>query len=208
MQVLEEESVADLIARLGVPPERIRLKPPPGTATEEDVLRVQPLCELVDGVLVERAMGWYESRLGALLIHYLEDFLELHDLGMVLGADGMMRVHPREVRIPDVAFYSWEQFPDRLLPSESILNAVPDLAVEILSPGNTKAEMQRKRREYFAGGARSVWTVEPEKRCVEVFTAPEQSFLIEETQELDGGEVLPGFTLSVAAWFARAGQRR
>lgn len=207
MPVLEAANVADLIAQLGVAPQRIRLQPLPGLATEEDVLRVQPLCELVDGVLVERALGWYEARLGALLIHYLEDYLESHDLGFVLGADGLMRLHHGQVRIPDVAFYSWDQFPGRLLPLEKILGAVPDLAVEILSEGNTDVEMQRKRREYFAGGTRLLWIVDPAKRTVEVFTAAERSQVLAETQVLDGGAVLPGFTLALETWFARAGRR-
>ena len=92
MSVGTIDNIEELIDYLGVPARRIRLHPPPGTATEDNVLRVQPWCELIDGILVERALGWYESRLGALLIHYIEDFLELHDLGFVLGANGMMRL--------------------------------------------------------------------------------------------------------------------
>jgi Uma2 family endonuclease len=82
------------------------------------------------------------------------------------------------------------------------------LAVEILSPSNTAEEMARKRREYFAAGTRLVWEVEPELRNVTVYTAPEQSTVVTVDQCLDGGPVLPGFTLSVREWFERAGQRR
>ena len=149
-------------------------------------------------------MGWNESRLGALLIYYFEIYLETHDLGIVLGADGMMRLQIGQVRVPDVAFYSWDQFPDRLKPLEKILSAVPDLAVEVLSEGNTLKEMERKRREFFAGGTSLFWMVDPEKRTVEVFTAIDQSQVLEESQTLNGGTVLPGFTLSIADWFARS----
>src|SRR5438876_486092 len=75
------ETLADLHRRLGgIPLERIRCQPPPGTAKEEDVL-LRPngekrLFELVDGVLVEKPMGFYESRLAAVLIYLLEGFLE------------------------------------------------------------------------------------------------------------------------------------
>jgi hypothetical protein len=93
------ESLADLLDRLGrVPPERIRYRPPLGTATEQDVLEahagVKRLCELVDGVLVEKAIGFYEARLAAVLIGFLEAFLREHDLGIVLGPDGMLRLSP------------------------------------------------------------------------------------------------------------------
>ena len=106
-----------------------------------------------------------------------------------------------------MAFYSWEHFPNRILSLDQILDQVPDLAVEVLSPSNTAKEMERKLREYFAGGARLVWYVEPEKRIVDVFTSVDQLTTLDESQSLDGGEVLPGFKLSIKDWFARAGQR-
>jgi Uma2 family endonuclease len=84
---------------------------------------------------------------------------------------------------------------------------VPDWAVEILSPTNTKKEMERKRREYFAGGAKLVWEVYPEKNIVKVFTTPKEVATIDENGILDGGPALPGFTLPVREWFNRAGQR-
>lgn len=91
------ESVADLVKRLGeIPLERIRLHPPPGTATEADVL-VSPdgtdrLCELVDGVLVEKSMGYYESFLALILAQTLLNFLDQHDLGIVLGEGAPLRL--------------------------------------------------------------------------------------------------------------------
>ena len=97
--------------------------------------------------------------------------------------------------------------PRRRLPAGQILDVVPDLAVEILSPTNTKKEMDRKRREYFKGGATLVWEADPETRTVQVFTGPETSETLDENGVLDGGTVLPGFTLSIRDWFARAGER-
>jgi Uma2 family endonuclease len=207
MSVGTIDNIAELIDYLGVPARRIRLHPPPGTATEEDVIRVQPWCELIDGILVERAMGWYESRLGVILAYYFEDFLEVHDLGIVLGADGMMRFQVGQVRIPDVAFYSWSLFPDRDPPLEKILSAVPDLPVEILSEGNTEMEMERKRKEFFGGGAKLMWIVDPEKRTVDVYTSVDEHVTLTENDSLDGGTVLPGFALSIKTWFERAWKR-
>jgi Uma2 family endonuclease len=110
--MLTAVTVSDLLHQLGdIPPERVRLQPPPGTATEADVVAVlsreERLCELVDGVLVEKTLGYYESYIAATLIRLLGNFVVAHDLGIVAGADGMMRLAPGLVRIPDVSFVSW-----------------------------------------------------------------------------------------------------
>ena len=88
------ETLADLMDRLGnVPLARIRLQPFPGTATVADVARLcdrepECLCELVDGVLVEKVMGHQESRLAVRLAQALQNYLNMHDLGILAGADG------------------------------------------------------------------------------------------------------------------------
>lgn len=207
MAMTSTATVAELLDALHVPPQRILLRPAPGEATEDDLLHNSRLCELIDGVLVEKAMGWYESRLAAVLIGLLERFLEQQDLGFVLDGTGMIRVDPGQIRLPDVSFFAWERFPNRILPGEQILDFVPELAVEILSPSNTKKEMSRKRAEYFAGGGKLVWEVDTEKRTVEVFTSPDESTVLDENATLDGGAVLPGLSVPIRQWFARAGHR-
>jgi Uma2 family endonuclease len=206
------EGLADLLQRLGnVPLERIRIRRPLGLATEEDLIeyteRTGRICELVDGVIVEKAMGFYESRLAFVLIGFLEPFLAEHDLGIGLGADGMIRIEG-QVREPDVSYFAWSRFPNRLLPRGQILGMAPDFAVEVLSPSNTEAEMDRKRREYFLGGAALVWEVFPDTRRVRVYTDPVTFAEKTEDDTLDGGTVLPGFSLSIRHWFERAGQRQ
>jgi Uma2 family endonuclease len=205
-------TLADLLDRLGsIPPERVRLRPPCGTATEHDVIEADAhedrLCELVDGTLVEKPMGWYESRLAIILAYFLEQYLEEHDLGVVAGEAGMVRLQPGLVRIPDVAFVSWDRLPGRELPAEPIPDLVPDLAVEVLSLSNTDAEMRRKLREYFEAGTRLVWIVDPRARTVRVYTSPARSRLVREDRSLEGGAVLPGFVLPLREWFARAARR-
>src|SRR5262245_57447915 len=98
-------TVADLVERLGqIPAHRIRLDPPPGRATEKDVLRLldheNRLFELVDGVLVEKSMGMLEACLASDLIWLLKSFVEERDLGIVPGADGTVRLLQGLVRIP------------------------------------------------------------------------------------------------------------
>jgi Uma2 family endonuclease len=205
-------TLADLLAQIGsVPLERIPFPPAPGMATEADVLArpggEKRIYELVDGILVEKPMGYYESLLAGILIQLLRNFLDQHDLGIVLGEAGTLRLAPGLVRIPDASFISWERFPDRKLPAEPIPDLVPDLAVEILSAGNTEAEMARKVREYFAAGSRLVWQVDPETRTARVFTGAEAFSVVTEDGDLDGATVLPGFHVSLRQWFQRAGER-
>jgi Uma2 family endonuclease len=201
------ETLADLLAHLGgIAPERVRLSPAPGTATEADVLHVHDhagrLCELVDGVLVEKAMGFRESLLAAALIIILGNFVRPRNLGLVTAPDGMVRLAAGLVRIPDVAFISWDRLPNRRVPTTPIPALAPNLAVEVLSAGNTSREMARKCREYFAAGVQLVWLVDPETRTVVVHTAPEDFTLLHAEDTLEGGMVLPGFALSVQAFFA------
>lgn len=199
-------TLADLLERFGpMPYSRIRHDPPPGTATEQDVIdihdREHRLCELVDGVLVEKTIGAFESYLAVRLILLLGSYVEKGKLGIILGADGTIRLAPGLVRIPDVAFFSWYRLPARKIPHEPIPDLVPDLAVEVLSKYNTKQEMDRKLEDYFAAGVRAVWYVDPDKRTVQVFSSPEQSTVLQEKDVLEGGQVLPGFSVPVAELF-------
>ena len=107
----------------------------------------------------------------------------------------MMRIAPGLVRIPDLSFITWDRLPGRESPQEPIPDLAPDLAVEVLSEGNTKAEMARKVREYFEAGVILVWLIDPKKRTARVFSTVEKSVLIRADQSLDGGDVLPGFVL-------------
>jgi Uma2 family endonuclease len=206
-------TVADLIKRLGdIPPSRIRMDPLPGTATEQDVLKIEARenkqCELVRGVLVEKTMGHFESRVAIVLAYFLESFLDQSDLGIVIGADGPVRLMPELVRIPDVSFVSWKKLPGRELPAEPIPDLVPDLAVEVLSEGNTPREMQLKLREYFSAGVRLVWFIEPATQSATVYTSRTKKTLLGPADALQGGTVLPGFRLPLASLFARAGRLR
>ena len=113
-----------------------------------------------------------------------------------------MRLFPGLVRIPDVAFASWDGFPGRRRSDAKIPSLAPDLAVEVLSESNTKAEMERKRHDYFSAGVRLVWLADPKTRTVDVYTSEKKFTRLTEADVLDGGDMLPGFQLSVREWFA------
>ena len=200
-------TVADLWERLGqVPLQRIRLTPAPGTATEQDVLNLidheDCICELVDGVLVEKTMGYVESVLAMAVGEYLRRFVRKHKLGIVSGEAGTLRILSDQVRIPDVCFVSWGRFPGGKLPSAPIPAVAPDLAVEILSKSDAEGEMQRKLHDYFTAGVRLVWYIDPRTRTATVYTSPTESAVLGEGDVLAGGDVLPGFELSLRELFA------
>jgi hypothetical protein len=90
----------------------------------------------------------------------------------------MMRLGTGLVRIPDVSFISWDRMPGRQIPARPIPDLVPDLAVEVLSEGNTDKEMERKRGEFFRAGVRLAWFIDPVDRTAVVYTAPGQSTAI------------------------------
>jgi Uma2 family endonuclease len=200
------QNVTEILEGLGgISPDRVRLKKPLGLATEADLIEVnggnETRCELVDGMLVEKGMGYNESDLALVLAGYLRAFIIPRNLGLLTGEAGMMRLVPGLIRIPDLAFASWDRIPGRRRPTEPVAGFAPDLAVEVLSLSNTPAEMARKRREYFEAGVRLVWEVDPRARTVDVYDSPEHSTRLDQSRTLEGGEVLPGFALPLADLF-------
>jgi Uma2 family endonuclease len=199
-------TLGDVLERLGgVPADRVLLRPVPGTATEDNIVELMGrkghLYELVDGVVVEKPMGAYEDLVGSLLVQILGSFVRDRDLGIVLGPSASLRLAAGSVRLPDVCFISWSKLPSRRFPRSPIAPLVPDLAVEVLSPTNTHAEMQRKLQDYFASGVRLVWYIDPELKSATIYDAPDSYKTIHLADSLEGGEVLPGFSVPLAELF-------
>lgn len=205
---VDAETLQDLVDRLGgIPLSRVMVNPPPGQATEADVIEIRRrknrLCELVDGVLVEKPMGYRESMLAGAILALLRGFVIPRNLGIVTGADGTIKLFPGLVRIPDVAFASWNRIPGGRVPEEPIPQLAPDLAVEVLSESNTEGEMERKRQEYFAAGVDVLWLVDPDLRTVTVHERGEDSFRIyDQTQTIDNLVFLRGFHVVLADLFS------
>ncbi len=200
-------SLADLLRDLGdIPLERIRMIPPPGTATLADLdeANESPLrtavCELVDATLVEKPVGFSESEAAGELLGEVRDWNKGLKLGFFTSGDAVVQLSPEKGRGPDFAFYLYERFPERKRPPGRIPAMFPDFAVEVLSKSNTKKEMARKRREYFAAGTRLVWEVDLKKQTVAVYREPEQGQVFGIDDTLSGEDVLPGFTISIRKW--------
>jgi Uma2 family endonuclease len=206
-------TLTDLHRRFGpMPIWRIRRDPIPGTATVKDVLRIlereKRPCELVDGILVEKTIGFEESHLAIRLAILLGNFVEQHDLGIVAGEAGTIKLARGLVRIPDVAFYSWNSLPDKKLPRKPIPKLAPDLAVEVLSESNTRQEMDQKLDDYLAAGVKLVWYVDPRTETVQVFSGRKTGKTLRQGQSLDGNAVLPGFKLPLRKLFAEPKPKR
>jgi Uma2 family endonuclease len=192
----------------GVPPSRILMSPAPGLATETDAIRLnerkQVLCELIDGTLVEKSMGYARSILAVFLARLLDEFAEEHGLGVVSGADGYLRLLPGLLRAPDVAFATWKRVPEGTLPSLVPLpGVVPELVVEVLSDGNTPGEMARKRDDYFRAGVFVVWEVDPRSRTVVVYRPEEPPRTLASGDVLEANEILPGFQVTIDRLFGK-----
>jgi Uma2 family endonuclease len=199
------ENAADWLHALGdIPPQRIIFDPWPGTATEADLLRLverdKRLCELIDGTLVEKPVGIFESLIAVNLIVELGAYVKQKQLGVVLGPDGTFRLHSSgRIRLPDVSFVSQARLPKAGIPVPVL---APDLAVEVLSESNTPVEIDQKLRELFQSGTRLAWVINPSSRTVSVHPglgAPVTT--LTESDFLDGDTVVVGFKMSVAALF-------
>jgi Uma2 family endonuclease len=206
-------TLADLLAPLrGVPLDRIRAHPAPGRGTVQDVIDIQDqegvLCELVAGVLVEKSVGYSESLLATVIVELLNAFVRSRNLGHVTGEAGTMRLLPDLVRIPDVAYTSWDRLPGGERPKERVPLLVPNIVVEILSEGNTPEEMAEKRRIYFEAGVDLVWEIDPQRRSATVHRSLTDFDRLGHDDRLKGGSVLPGFELSLAEVFAELDRRR
>jgi Uma2 family endonuclease len=160
--------------------------------------------ELVDGELVEMApSGGEASTVGGTVVYFLNAHVRPRKLGKVYSADGGFVIFPgRELlRAPDAAFVK----ADRLAagrPAVGFERVVPDLVVEVVSPGDRPGEVAAKVAEYLAAGVRLIWVLEPRPRTVTVHPAGQAPRVLGEGDELDGGEVLPGFRVAVAELFA------
>lgn len=201
-------SLAEWLHHMGdIPPDRIITNPWMGFATEQDFLtlveRDKRLCEFIDGTLVEKPVGSRESIIALFIATALNNFVRPRKLGLVSGEAGPIRTSTTRIRMPDVAFISIDDLPSRKLPDEPILSVPPSLAVEVISVGNTKAEMRQKVKEYFESGVRLVWLVYPKTRTIAVYEklAEEPTRILGENERLDGASVLPGFSIPIAELF-------
>ena len=141
------------------------------------------------------------SYVGSHATRDLTIFVEQHELGVALVTPSFrLRRNPDQTRIPDVAFLRREVW-ETLNRRAAVIDGVPDLAVEIVSPSDTYGSVREKALEWLEAGARMVWVVDPLSRTVEVYSPGQESVTRTVADTLDGADVLPGFSLPVRALF-------
>jgi Uma2 family endonuclease len=163
----------------------------------------RPYYELHDGEVIELPPPKPRHQLIASgLMTYLGVYLLTHPLGRVAGEWRIKPLpdYPHDY-IADVIYCSFQRFPTLNL--DDYLEGVPDLVVEIYSPGNTEDELQQKTTHYLKGGAKQVWLIYPKTQQLWVYRADHTFTVIEPIGVLDGGDVLPGFTLNMSEFWAK-----
>ena len=160
--------------------------------------------EVVDGELVMSPKNDpYHGDICADLSMALRAFAKARQLGAVWDSSTGFWMYNRNCRAPDVSFISKE----RLQPlgfkrnSRNFFPGAPDLAVEVLSPNNTRKEIDERLKDFFGSGTQIAWIINPDTECVEVCHAPDQRKLVGSGADLDGEHLLPGCRYPIADLF-------
>jgi Uma2 family endonuclease len=156
-----------------------------------ELVRGDLICEPPAGI----EHGIRTSKVG----HHLERYIEEHPVGVVCGAGTgfVLFRNPDTVRAPDAAFISRERF-ERFVEKEKYFEGAPDLAAEVVSPGDSRREVEEKVRDYLEAGTRLVWVIDLRRRTVTVHRPGAEPDILGPDDHLDGGDLLPGFSLPVS----------
>ena len=173
---------------------------PTVTLEEYAALPEYPRYELVAGVLVKQMVtsAKHEETV-SLVIYRLMTYTHPRHIGRVYASNrGYVTGpdSPATCRMPDVSFVATDRLGPDLL--GMLFNGSPDLAVEILSDSNTRAEIAQKTREYLGAGGKAVWIVDVDARTIIVHTSTAAPQVLNDGDNIQGGAALPDFTCAVA----------
>ena len=170
--------------------------------TEEEFMRLPDdgrKWELVEGEAREVPAGHQHDILVINIGAMLKPFAR--GKGYVSGSSGGFRMASGNVRSPDVSYTRKERLPGGQ-PAKGFEGMAPDLAIEIISPSEEPDEMARKVAEYFGAGAEQVWQLFPDTQRVTVYFSPYEAASLEPEDQLDAGDLLPGFSCRAADLFS------
>lgn len=165
--------------------------------------------ELVRGRLVVREpAGYQHGSIAARVLVRIALFLEqeqqaragAHPLGEVLAAETgfTLQRQPDTVRAPGVAFVAWGRIPTS---TAGFVEMAPDLAVEVLSPGDRPGDVLSKVADWLTAGTTLVWVIDPVRRVVRVYRADGSEAIVDEWSAVVGDDTLPGFSMPLASLF-------
>jgi Uma2 family endonuclease len=179
--------------------------------TPEDLLKIPEgkHYELVDGQLVEREMSLRACEVAANIIYILGNYTRRRDLGGVYSSEVGYQCFPEapnKVRKPDVSFIRKDRLSAEM--TEGHVPIPPDLAVEVVSPGDSYYDVMEKVREYLRAGVRLVWVLDPNSRVLEIYRVDGAGGPLDDSRELSGEDVIPGFACKVVDLFETALHRQ
>jgi Uma2 family endonuclease len=161
--------------------------------------------EIVNGELIDMGnSGALHGYVCSTLMILLGGYIRIQNLGAMFDSSTAFKMKNGNKRSPDISFFAKERLQGMTELPSGFLEGAPDLAVEVLSPGNTVEEIDEKITEYFENGTRLVWVISPTQHYILVYrSAQEPDRLLKSANSLDGEDVIPGFTLPVADLFQK-----
>jgi Uma2 family endonuclease len=158
--------------------------------------------EVVNGELVMSPKNNPEhGYICALLSSALLEHAKREKIGAVFDSNTGFWMENENCRAPDISFVSKERLHGSKRPARSFFKFAPDLAIEVLSPNNTRSEIQERLRDFFASGTKLVWIIDPETKSAEICHGLEKRRLVGPNGELNGEEVVPGFRYKLTELF-------
>ncbi len=157
--------------------------------------------ELLAGEILVSPTGFRHGYIGIRLAAVLMEFALKNGLGVAVDSSTGFRMKNGDCLSPDVSFVRKERLPKTEEALGKFFEGGPDLAVEVISPGERKKPLERKLEQYFANGSRLVWVIDPKQRTVQVYRSVEMCETLRDGDKLNGELVLPGFLIPVSELF-------
>lgn len=203
-------TLPQLVHRFGeIPAIRIGQEPPPGAATEADLvycnLHQDRLYELVDGILIHKSTWNLDSCVGGNICGNLFSFVHAQRAGIVLPGNALFRLSERVVRMPSISYLDGQRAQQCLKNNPAISPVAPNLAVDVINSDNSQKEMDDKLQEYFRAGTEEVWYVYPATRELHQFTSATAS-QVHQGDVLISTRLVPGFEMKLVQIFRAPGE--